>query len=40
VIDPRFFETIKLLNFVGNTEADHTPQLFTRLLRLSIIPLY
>src|SRR5262249_30275935 len=31
---PRLFETIKLLNFVGNAEADQTPHLLTRLLRL------
>src|SRR5215468_4777871 len=31
---PRFFETIKLLDFVGSAEADRTPQLFTCLLRL------
>src|SRR6516162_5576030 len=35
----RFFEAIKLLDFVGNTEADHTPQLLTRLLRMLAISL-
>src|SRR5262245_22323089 len=31
---PRFLEPIKLLDFIGNAEADHAPQLFTRVLRL------
>jgi hypothetical protein len=36
---PRFVETIELVDFVGDTEADYTPQLVTRLLRLLATPL-